>query len=93
MMLRSHRDDKGWVSRVKHGSSDAEPPRTAAVRIINNMDQMRAETEDRGMRDEVTGDAQVGNGEEVEIFFRKMTSKFIYVAQYRTPNVTNKRND
>ena len=68
----SHRDDKGWVWRVKHGSSDAEPPRTDAVRIINNMDQMRAETEDRGMSDEVTGDVQVGNGEEVEIFFRKM---------------------
>ena len=48
MMLRSHRDHKGWVWGVKHGSSDAEPPRTDAVRIINNMDQMRAETETEG---------------------------------------------
>ncbi len=45
MMLRSLSDDKGWVWGVKHGSSDAEPPRTDAVRIINNTDQMRAETE------------------------------------------------
>ena len=45
----SHRDDKGWVLSVKHVSSDAEPPRTAAVRIINNE---HGSDESRGQRDE-----------------------------------------
>ena len=41
------------------------------------------------MRDEVTGEAQLGKGEEVEILFRKMPASS-YVAQHRTSNVTNK---